>query len=84
VLLADDNGENGIPFGIFLTALIAFLILATVVYFGVIVPYQRAKERFFPAAVEEQGVSEEVALLTQIRDALIARDGSPGSPGSTA
>lgn len=79
VLLADDNGENGIPFGVFLTALVAFLILAVVVYFAVIVPYQRAKQRFFPHEVVEDGVTEEVALLTEIRDALVARGGASGT-----
>jgi large conductance mechanosensitive channel len=83
VLLADDNGQNGIPFGSFLTALVAFLILAAVVYFAVIVPYQKAKSRFFPDQVEEEGVSEEVALLTQIRDALVAGGGT-GTGGSHA
>lgn len=81
VLFADDNGQHGIPFGSFLTALVAFLILATVVYFAVIVPYQKAKERFFPDEVQQEGVSEEVALLAQIRDALVAQGGSTsGSP----
>jgi large conductance mechanosensitive channel len=68
-----------LPVGAFLTALIAFVILAAVVYFGVVSPYQRAKERFFPDAVEEVGVTEEVALLTEIRDALLARDDRTGS-----
>ena len=66
-----------LPVGVFLTALIAFTILAAVVYFGVVMPYQKAKERFFPAEVTEEGVSEEVALLTQIRDSLAARGGNP-------
>ena len=82
VLLADDNGENGIPFGAFLTALVAFAILAAVVYFGVVAPYQRAKERFFPSEVGDEGVTEEVAILTQIRDALVAREaGGPAATG---
>ena len=80
VLFPDENGENGIPFGVFLTALLAFVILASVVYFAVIVPYQKAKQRFFPDEVAEEGVSEEVALLTQIRDALLARDGAAEDP----
>lgn len=73
---------GGLPVGVFLTALVAFVILAAVVYFGVVSPYQRAKERFFPDKVEEEGVSEEVALLSEIRDALVARGGSTGTaPG---
>ena len=35
--------------GPFLTALVAFLIMAAVVYFFVVKPYNAAKERFFPA-----------------------------------
>jgi large conductance mechanosensitive channel len=71
-----------LPVGAFLTALIAFIILAAVVYFGVVQPYQRAKARFFPDEVAEEGVSEEVALLTQIRDALVTQGGSTGTPPS--
>ena len=68
-----------LPVGAFLTALVAFVILAAVVYFGVVQPYQKAKARFFPDPVEEEGVSEEVALLMEIRDALVARGGTPGT-----
>ena len=57
--------------GFFLTALIAFVIMGAVVYFFVVVPYTKAKERFFPA--EASGPSE-LELLTEIRDALRARD----------
>ncbi len=71
------DGE-GIPVGPFLTALVAFVILAAVLYFFVVMPYQRAKDRFFPPEVVEAGVSEEVALLTQIRDALTGHKG--GTP----
>src|SRR5688572_26996602 len=34
--------------GPFITAVVAFLILAAVVYFFVVVPYQKAREKFFP------------------------------------
>ena len=70
-----------LPVGAFLTALVAFVILAAVVYFGVVQPYQKAKARFFPDPVEEEGVTEEVALLMEIRDALVARGGAPGTTG---
>lgn len=58
-------------FGAFLNAVIAFVILAAVVYFLIVTPYTKAKERFFPDAPEAQ--SPEVELLTQIRDSLAAR-----------
>jgi large conductance mechanosensitive channel len=57
-------------FGAFLNAVIAFLIMAAVVYFFVVVPYTKAKEKFFPA--EASGPSE-VDLLTEIRDSLANR-----------
>lgn len=57
-------------FGAFLNAVIAFLLLAAVVYFCVVLPYTRAKDKFFPG--EAAGPSE-VELLTQIRDALASR-----------
>jgi large conductance mechanosensitive channel len=72
----DGVAGTGIPIGTFLTALIAFLILAAVVYFFVVVPYTKAKERFFPSA-EPDGTPEDIVLLTEIRDALVAGRG-PG------
>ncbi len=58
-------------FGAFLNATVSFVILAAVVYFLIVTPYTKAKERFFPDAPEAQ--NPEVELLTQIRDSLAAR-----------
>lgn len=55
-------------FGAFLNALVAFLLLAVVVYFFVVLPYTKAKEHYFPA--EEGGKPADVALLEEIRDLL--------------
>ncbi len=52
--------------------MIAFVILAAVVYFAVVMPYTKAKERFFPSQ-EEEGTPEDIVLLTEIRDSLRAR-----------
>lgn len=60
-----SNAENS--FGAFMNAVIAFVILGAVVYFLVVVPYTKAKERYFPA--EASGPSE-TELLIEIRDAL--------------
>ena len=60
-------------FGAFLNALISFLLLAAVVYFFVVLPYTRAKERFFPS--EEPGTPPDISLLEEIRDLLAARPG---------
>ena len=73
--VGDDlfSNETG-SFGAFLNALIAFLIMAAVVYFFIVLPYTKAKERFFPS--EEAGTPADVALLEEIRDLLRARNGS--------
>ena len=60
-----------LPVGAWLTALIAFLVLAAVVYFLIVKPYTAAKERYFPA--EEEGTPADVALLQEIRDLLATR-----------
>lgn len=61
-----SNHKNS--FGAFLNAVIAFLILAAVVYFAVVLPYTKAKERYFPSP--PPGTPEDVELLRQIRDLL--------------
>jgi len=63
-----SNDPNS--FGAFLNAVIAFLLMGAVVYFLVVMPYTRAKERRFPA--EETGTPADVALLEEIRDLLRA------------
>ena len=57
--------------GPFLTALVAFLILAFVVYFFIVKPDEAAKSRF--AKTQEEAVAEELALLREIRDSLRER-----------
>src|SRR4051794_314293 len=66
---ADDVfGTKSQSFGRFLNAVIAFVLLAAVVYFFVVLPYTKAKERFSPA--ETEGKPADVALLEEIRDLL--------------
>ena len=72
----DDFAPAGIEVGPFLTALVAFLIMAAVVYFFVVLPYTKAKQRFFPA--EEEGKPADVALLEEIRDLLRERESRSG------
>lgn len=62
------NDENS--FGAFMNAVISFVILGAIVYFLIVVPYTKAKERFFPA--EASGPTE-IDLLTEIRDSLAHR-----------
>lgn len=60
---------GGVHVGGFLTALIGFIIVAAVVYFGVVKPYEVFKARFMRPA--EDKVTE-IGVLTEIRDALRA------------
>jgi large conductance mechanosensitive channel len=61
---------NGAIFsiGLVLTALINFAIIAAVVYFVVVVPMNKIKER--SAKEEEVETAEEIVLLREIRDSL--------------
>ena len=72
---------GGIPVGGFLTALVAFLLLAAVVYFFVVTPYNALQERL-SRGEEAAPPSAETALLTEIRDLLAAGApiGPPGGP----
>jgi len=63
---------GGIHVGAFVTALIAFLVIATVIYFGVVLPYTKAKERFSP---DEPPAATSEDLLAEIRDLLKGRQG---------
>lgn len=66
---------GGLPVGTWVTAVISFLILAAVVYFAIVVPYNRLQARR-ARGDEPTPPSEEVTLLTEIRD-LLARDSRP-------
>lgn len=61
---------GGVSVGAWLTALVSFLIMAAVVYFAIVVPYTRARDKYFPKS--EEGTPEDVALLEEIRDLLKA------------
>ncbi len=67
----DNVFSKGEPFGAFMNAVIAFVLLAAVVYYFVVVPYTAAKERFFPSP--EPGTPEDIKLLQEIRDLLASR-----------
>jgi large conductance mechanosensitive channel len=69
---------GGIGVGAWITAVIAFLILAAVVYYLVVLPYTQAKERYFPSP--EPGTPEDVKLLQEIRDLLAQQAG--GAPAT--
>lgn len=72
-----DNPDTFLDFGAVITAAINFLIIAAVVYFGIVAPINALTER----AKRRQGVDPEEAaptteqLLGEIRDLLAAENG---------
>lgn len=72
---------GGVSVGAWITAVISFLILAAVVYFAIVLPYTKAKERYFPSP--EPGTPEDVVLLKEIRDLLAARESGTTGPGTS-
>ena len=59
---------GGLSVGAWITAIISFIILSAVVYFVIVAPYMKAKEKYFPE--ETEGAPADVALLEEIRDLL--------------
>ena len=57
--------------GPFLTAIVAFLIMAFVVYFFMVKPYEVAKKKFVKSEEEDAAPNADTVLLTEIRDALV-------------
>lgn len=65
---------GGVHVGSFITVSISFLIVASAVYFAVVAPMNAlAARRAKGTEAETDAPSEEVALLTEIRDSLRTR-----------
>ncbi|MFG1784920.1 large conductance mechanosensitive channel protein MscL [Rhodococcus oryzae] len=62
-----DSPETFVNIGAVITAAINFIIIAAVVYFILIVPYNHAKERYMK---QEEKEATDIELLTEIRDLL--------------
>ena len=75
-LLWNFNG-NEVAFGVLLTAIVNFLLIASAIYFVVVVPMNHLierRDRRLGINKNEEAVDPQIALLTEIRDALQARD----------
>ena len=76
----NDWDPGKVPVGTFITAAIAFLILAFVVYFFVVTPYNRLQARM-SRGEEAAPPAPDIALLTEIRDLLAERQGETNVRG---
>jgi large conductance mechanosensitive channel len=76
------NGST-FSYGIVINAIIYFLLVAAIVFFLVVKPLNMLQERIRRSEdVEpEAELSDEAALLREIRDLLEAQAGSPSDPG---
>jgi large conductance mechanosensitive channel len=72
--------DSEFRYGIVINALIYFLVVAAVVFFGVVKPLNvfQQRRRRGQEPVDEVQLSDEAALLTEIRD-LLAVQGSAGA-----
>lgn len=71
VLQFSINGSDPIQPGTIITALVNFLLVAAAVYFAIVLPMNKIKERTAAAAADEaEEPSEDVKLLGEIRDLL--------------
>jgi large conductance mechanosensitive channel len=67
--LVDGNEASTIDLGAIISAIIAFLITAAVVFFVFVKPLNRVAARF-AAAPQEPSTPDDVVLLREIRDLL--------------
>jgi large conductance mechanosensitive channel len=66
--------------GQFINAVISFLIVAAVIYFFVVTPYNRLQERMAKGE-EPAPPAPDIALLTEIRDLLANQPGTTNVQG---
>ncbi|MHA7153840.1 large conductance mechanosensitive channel protein MscL [Arthrobacter sp. TMN-50] len=65
-----------VQFGVLLTAVVNFLLVAAAIYFGIVLPMNKMIEhrhRRLGITEEEAAVDPQIALLTEIRDSLATR-----------
>lgn len=70
-----DSAETFVNVGAVLSALINFVLIASVVYFVLIVPFNSVKERFM---TEEEKEATDIELLTEIRNLLADANADAG------
>lgn len=87
MLIGSPNFDSFLVFGqvkvgVFLTAVVNFLIIAAALYFCIVMPINKmneARARKLGLEDEEPAVDPQVALLTEIRDSLVAGKNATGA-----
>jgi large conductance mechanosensitive channel len=78
VLRINIGGGQTIDLNILLSAVISFVLVAAVVYFLVVLPYNKLRKK----GEVEQAQDTELTLLTEIRNILADTNGSSGRHGN--
>ncbi len=78
ILRINIGGGQAIDLNVLLSAAINFILVAAVVYFLVVVPYNRLRKK----GEVEQAQDTELSLLTEIRNILAETNGQSGSHAS--
>lgn len=76
ILQIGIGGGQTIDLNVLLTALINFVLVAAVVYFLIVVPYNKLRT----SDAAEDAADKQARLLTEIRDALGGKDTLTGRP----
>ena len=76
LLRIDIGGGQTVDLNVLLSAFINFLIVAAAIYFVVVVPYNKFRDKG-NATPEESAADAQTRLLTEIRDSLGGRDTAP-------
>jgi large conductance mechanosensitive channel len=74
ILRIGIGGGQSIDLNILLSGVINFILVAAVVYFLVMAPYERLRKK----GEVEQAQDTELSLLTEIRNIIAATDGQSG------
>ena len=74
ILQINIGGGQTIDLNVLLSAFINFVLVAAVVYFLVVLPYNKVRSKATAEGAEDQ----QIRLLTEIRDALGGKDTSKG------
>jgi len=75
ILQISIGGGQTIDLNVLLSAFINFVLVAAVVYFLVVLPYNKLRTKDTAESAEDK----QVRLLTEIRDAMGGKDTSPGA-----
>lgn len=79
ILRINIGGGQTVDLNVLLSAFINFFLVAAVVYFIIVLPYKKLRER----GKVEQAQDTELSLLTEIRNILSETNGSSGRHEST-